>query len=64
MAMSINIFMNTLLKPLEPNEIIKRLKSSAKKRGIPFDLTVSDLDEIGLPLSCPILGIPLKWNRV
>lgn len=55
--------MNTLLKPLEPSEIIKRLKSSAKKRGIYFDLTVSDLDEIGFPLTCPILGIPLKWNR-
>jgi hypothetical protein len=61
--MSINIIMNTLLKPLASAEIIKRLKSSAKKRGIYFDLTVSDIEEIGMPLTCPILGIPLKWNR-
>ncbi len=36
--MSINSFMNTLIKPLEPKEIIKRLKQSAKKRGIEFNL--------------------------
>jgi hypothetical protein len=29
--------MNTLIKPLEPKEIIKRLKQSAKKRGIEFN---------------------------
>lgn len=61
--MSINIYMSTLMKPLEPSEIIKRLRSSAKKRGIEFDLTVQDLDDMGFPISCPILGIPLKWNR-
>ena len=55
--------MDTLIKPLEPSEIIKRLKQSAKKRGIYFDLTIRDLDEIGFPISCPILGIPLKWNK-
>ncbi len=32
--MSINISMSTLIKPLEPREILKRLRSSAKKRGI------------------------------
>jgi hypothetical protein len=61
--MSINNVMDTLIKPLEPSEIIKRLKQSAKKRGIPFDLTTTDLDDIGFPLTCPILHIPLKWNR-
>lgn len=61
--MSINNVMDSLLKPLEPREIINRLKSSAKKRGIDFDLSVKDLDEIGFPITCPILGIPLKWNR-
>ena len=54
---------NTAIKPLEPKEIIKRLKQSAKKRGIEFDLTTSDLDYIGFPITCPVLGIPLKWNR-
>ena len=55
--------MNTLIKPLEHKEIIRRLRQSAKKRGIEFDLDESDLDDIGFPISCPILGIPLKWNR-
>jgi len=50
-------------KPPEHKQIIRRLKQSANKRGIPFDLTSTDLDDIGFPVTCPILGIPLKWNR-
>ena len=53
----------TLIKPLEHKEIIQRLKQSAKKRGIEFDLNSTDLDYIGFPITCPVLGIPLKWNR-
>ena len=55
--------MQTLLKPLEHKDIIKRLKQSAKKRGIEFNLSEKDLDEIGFPITCPILGMPLKWHR-
>ena len=55
--------MNNLIKPLEPKDIIKRLKQSAKKRGIEFNLTSSDIDDIGFPVTCPVLGIPLKWHR-
>lgn len=43
--------------------LYNRLKASAKKRNIPFTLTISDLHELGWPISCPILGIPLKFNR-
>lgn len=43
--------------------IYNRLKASAKKRGIPFDLTMSDLNNLSFPIVCPILGIPLKYNR-
>lgn len=55
--------MDTLFKAPDNKEIIRRLKSSAKKRGIYFDLSPTDLDEIGWPLTCGILGIPLKWNK-
>ena len=51
------------MKPRDLNIIINRLKQSAKKRGIEFSLTTLDLDEIGIPISCPILGMPLKWNN-
>ena len=40
-----------------------QLKSSAKKRNIPFDLLPTDIDEIGIPITCPVLGIPLAFNR-
>lgn len=55
--------MKTLLKAPENKEIIRRLKSSAKKRGIHFELSSTDLDELGWPLTCPVLGMPLKWHR-
>ena len=43
--------------------IYNRLKQSAKKRDIPFDLTVTQLNELTFPITCPILGMPLKFNR-
>ena len=33
----------------------RQLKSSAEKRSITFDLLPTDIDEIGIPLTCPIL---------
>lgn len=47
----------------ELKSILSNLRASAKKRGIPFDLTTSDLDEIGIPITCPVLGIPIHFNR-
>lgn len=46
-----------------PKEIYNRLKASAKKRGIPFDLLVTDLYELSYPITCPINGLVLKWNK-
>jgi hypothetical protein len=40
-----------------------QLKASANKRSIPFDLSLSDMDSIGIPIICPVLGIPLHFNR-
>lgn len=39
------------------------LKASAKKRNIPFDLKPSDIDLIGIPITCPVLGIPIYFHR-
>ena len=47
----------------EIKSIYNRLKGSAKKRDIPFDLTITQLNELTFPISCPVLGIPLKFNR-
>lgn len=38
--------------------MIRNIKYSAKRRGIPFDLTYADLD---LPELCPLLNIPLTY---
>lgn len=51
------------MKPPEIKTIYNRLKSSAKKRNIPFTLTISELNHLTFPISCPILSIPLKFNR-
>lgn len=47
----------------EIKTIYNQLKSSAKKRNISFELSLSDLYNISYPLTCPILDIPLKFNR-
>ena len=39
------------------------LKTSAAKRGIPFCLTVTDLNNLSFPVTCPIFGIELHFNR-
>ena len=44
-------------------ELLNHLKQSAKKRNIHFDLTMNDLNNLSFPLTCPILGIPLYFNR-
>lgn len=44
-------------------EIYNKLKGSAKRRGIPFTLTLTDLNNLTFPITCPILGIPLRYNK-
>lgn len=43
-------------------ELYNHLKSSAKKRKIPFSLTMADMYEISFPISCVITGEPLYFN--
>lgn len=47
----------------EFKQLISQLKSSAKKRGISFELNTPDIDEIGIPLTCPVLGMPIYYHR-
>jgi hypothetical protein len=44
-------------------QLWSQLKASAKRRGIPFNLTPTDIDEIGIPVTCPILGMPLYFHK-
>jgi hypothetical protein len=48
----------------EIKSLYNRLKSSAKKRNIPFTLTLTELNNLTFPISCPILNIPLNSNNV
>ena len=43
-------------------KIYNALKSSAKRRGISFSLTLSDLNDLTFPISCPVFGMPLRYN--
>ena len=43
--------------------IYKNLKGSAKRRGIPFEIQLTDLYELSFPVTCPVLGMPLRFNR-
>lgn len=43
--------------------IYNRLKQSAKKRGINFELSITDINNLSFPITCPILGIKLEYNR-
>jgi hypothetical protein len=48
---------------MEVNVIWRRLRESAKKRGIPFDLTPMDITDIGFPLCCRVLNEPIYFNK-
>lgn len=47
---------------MEVKKIYARLKASAKRRGIDFRLTLTELNNLTFPITCPILGIPLRYN--
>lgn len=44
------------------HQLHSQIKAGAKKRSIPFDLTVMDLNELSFPITCPVLGIPMAFN--
>lgn len=55
--------MNTHITQKDFKLLWSQLKNSANKRNIPFDLKPTDIDEIGIPVVCPVLGIPLYFHR-
>lgn len=55
--------MNTHLTQKDFKLLWSQLKNSANQRGIDFDLKPTDIDTIGIPLTCPVLGIPLFFHR-
>lgn len=55
--------MSTAVNQKDLKDLYNHLKSSAKRRGIDFHLTMTDLYNISFPLTCPVLGIPLIFNR-
>lgn len=40
-----------------------RVKSRAKRDDIVFDLTPEDISNLTIPITCPVLGIPLRQER-
>jgi hypothetical protein len=55
--------MDYRIKAPETKELYNRIKKSAKERNIEFTLTLTDLNNLSFPITCPILGMPLKWHR-
>ncbi len=55
--------METHLTQKDFKQIYNNLKNSAKKRNIEFMLKPTDIDQIGIPITCPILGIPIYFHR-
>ena len=44
-------------------KLLTRLRSSAKKRHLEFNLTEYNLECLSFPITCPILHIPIEYNR-
>ena len=40
-----------------------RVKARAKRDNIVFDLTPGDISNLTIPITCPVLGIPLRQER-
>ena len=52
-----------MITNIKYNKLLSHLKSSAKKRNIEFSLTLLDLYDLGFPLTCPLLNVPLNYSN-
>ena len=55
--------MHTSVSQKDLKTLFNQLKASAKKRNISFQLTPNDLNVLTFPITCPVLGIALRFNR-
>lgn len=55
--------MHTPLHKKEMRTLLTHIRHSAARRGIECELTIDDLNNLTFPITCPILGIPLYFNR-
>ena len=56
--------MNTIpITQKEIKHLFNHLKASASKRNISFDLTLTELNDLSFPITCPVLNIPLYYHR-
>lgn len=55
--------MSTHLTQKDFKLLWSNLKQSAKQRNIEFNLKPVDIDTIGIPLTCPILGFPIFFHK-
>lgn len=51
---------------METRKLYMHLKNSAKRRNLDFNLSLTYLNQLSFPISCPILQIPIdyKSNKV
>jgi len=59
----INNNMKIQIHEKDIKKIYNGLRSSAKKRGIPFTLTMEEIQQISIPISCPIFHTALEYHR-
>ena len=48
---------------MDSKELYHRTRRRASKLGLPFNLTPGFIDQMTIPIICPVLGIPLKLDR-
>lgn len=44
-------------------QLWRQIKVGAERRNIEFNLSLTELNEMSFPITCPCLGIPLVFNR-
>lgn len=50
------------MKPINIKKLYNQTKASAKTRGIYFNLSLTFLNNMSFPITCPYLNIPLNYE--